>query len=181
MAVKRSYVKKSSVWNVKDDANRVPISPAEIQRRTSEINEKREYLESIKSGKDMSDGTSAMRVENLDISALEKQLERDERAITSLSMRGTSTAEKKQALKDFDEAKAYISKHALTLAEVGKYPKPNDPEKDADYGRAVEKSMTMEVGNPMFGKMCNQLKRAAAIIDPNDPELRNVNRYRLER
>lgn len=181
MAVKRTYVKKSSVWNVKDDTNRVPISPAEIQRRTAGIEEKREYLESLKSGKVLGDGTSAMNVENMDIGALEKQLEREEKAITALSMRECTTAEKKQALKDFEEAKEYIAKNALTLAEVGRYPKPNDPEKDAEYGKAVEKSMTLEVGNPMFGKMCNQLKRAAAIIDPTDPELRNVNRYRMER
>jgi hypothetical protein len=177
MAVKRTYVRR----NTEQKHAPVPIGPAEVQRRKEEIESKREYLEKLKSGGQMDDGTTAMQANNLDIGALEKQLNRDEQALKYLAPVEGNASEKRKAQKDFDEAKAYISSHALTLSEVGKYPKPNDPEKDADYGRAVEKSMTMEVGNPEFQKMCNQLKRAASIIDPNDPELRNVNRYRLER
>lgn len=173
MAVKRTYVKRQRAD--------VPIGPDQANKRRVEIAEKREYIEKLKSGGQMSDGTTAMRTENIDIAALEKQLNRDEAALKYLEPLEGNAAQKRQAEKDFEEAKAYIGKHALTLAEIGKYPKPNDPEKDAEYGKAVEKSISMEVGNPKFQQMCQQLKRAASILDPDDPELRNVNNCRLER
>ena len=177
MAVKRQRQYKSSRPPI------VPISPDQVARRKADIEAKRSYIESLKTGKQYGDSSAGapMRVENIDIAALEKQVERDEKALEYLAPKEGTTAEKKKALKEFNEAKAYIAKHALTLAEIGKYPKPADPDKDADYGRAVEKSITMEVGNPEFQRMCNQLKRAASILEPDNPELRNVNRYRQER
>ena len=175
MAVKRTYKRREVRPGI------VPINPDQVARRKADIEEKKAYLESIKSGKSFSDGTSGMKVENIDISALEKQLDRDEKALEYLAPKEGSAADKRKAQRDFDEAKAYIAEHALTMAEVGKYPKPGDPEKDADYGRAVEKSINMEVGNPKFQQMCSQLKRAASILDPEDPDLRNINRYRKER
>lgn len=175
MAVRRTYKRREVKPGI------VPINPDQVAKRKADIEEKRAYLESLRSGKTFSDGTTGMNVENIDVTALEKQLERDEKALEYLAPKEGSAADKRKAQKDFDEAKAYIEEHALTLSEVGKYPKPGDPEKDADYGRAVEKSMTMEVGNPKFQQMCAQLKRAASILDPNDPELRNINRYRKER
>lgn len=175
MPVKRSYVRRNSLQE------RVPINPKEIESRKQKIEEQEAYLDSLKSGKQLSDGTAGMAVNGIDVGSLEKQLERDKRALEFLSPHEGNASEKRQAQKDFNEAKEYIAKHGLTLAEIGKYPKPDNPEKDADYGKAVEKSMTMEVGNPEFTRMCNQLKRAASILDPENPELRNVNNCRLER
>jgi len=160
---------------------RVPISPGEADRRRAEIASKREYLESLKTGKSLDDGTTAMKVENIDIGALEKQLERDERALEYLGPKEGTAAEKHKAQIDFDQAKEYISKHGLTIAEMGMYPKPDNPEKDANYSRAVEKAVVNEVGNPEFKRMCDQLKCAAAKLDPDNPELRNVNKCRQER
>lgn len=174
MAVKRTYVKRQQ-------SQVVPISPDQVEKRKAEIEAKRNYLESLKSGRPLEDGTAGMKVNDVDISAMEKQLERDEKALEYLRPKEGTNSEKRKAQKDFDEAAEYIRTHALTLAEVGKYPKPSDPDKDADYGKAVEKSMTMEVGNPEFQRMCGQLKRAASILDPDNPELRNVNRYRQDR
>jgi len=171
MAVKRTYVKRGRPAIV-------PISPDQAQKRRDDIEAQEEYIESLKTGKTMSGGGSAMKVENIDIGALEKQLDRDKRALAHFSAKEGTPSEKRNAQKDYNEAKAYITKNALSWADIGKYPKPNDPEKDADYGKAVEKAISQEVGNPMFQRMCEQFKRAAAILDPNDPELRNVNRCR---
>jgi len=179
MAAKRTYTRHAG--RPVGRPPRVPISPNEADRRRAEIEQKREYIESLKTGKSLQDGTMAMKVENIDINALEKQLERDERALNYLSAKEGTTVEKHKAQKDFDEAKEYISKHGLTLAEIGMYPKPDNPEKDADYGRAVEKSMANEVGNPEFQRMCAQLKCAAGKLDPDNPDLRNVNLCRQER
>jgi hypothetical protein len=159
----------------------VPISPDQAAKRKQEIDSKREYIESLKTGKAFADGTAGMKVENIDIGALEKQLARDEKALEYLAPREGNAAEKRKAKQEYDEAKAYIGSHGLTLADMGKYPKPNDPEKDADYGKAVEKAMTQEVGNPEFTRMCNQLKRAASILEPDNPDLRNVNTCRQDR
>lgn len=174
MAVKRTYVKQAR-------PQFVPIGPDQVEKRKADIEAKRAYIESLRTGKQLEDGTAGMRVENIDIDALEKQLERDEKALAFLAPKEGTAAEKRKALKDFEEAKEYIRTHGLTLAEIGKYPKPMDPEKDADYGKAVEKSMAMEVGNPEFQRMCQQLKRSASVLEPDNPELRNVNRYRQER
>jgi hypothetical protein len=157
---------------------RVPINPYEVERRKQRIAEQRAYIESLKHEKPMSDGTMGMRVSNIDIDALEKQVEREEQALAYLAPKEGTPAEKAQAKKDHDEAAEYIRKNALTWNELRTFPKPGDHEKDQNYARAVEKSMQQEVGNPKFQEMCNKLKRAAAILDPNDPELRDINKYR---
>lgn len=162
-------------------ATRVPISPSEVEKRKADIEAKKTYLESLKTGKPLSEGYAGMNVESIDIGAIEKQLERDERALEYLSPKEGTSSEKRKAKQEFDEAKDYIAKHGLTLAEMGMYPKPDNPEKDADYGKAVEKAIGSEVGNPEFTRMCNQLKRAAGVLDPENPELRNVNKCRLGR
>lgn len=159
---------------------KVPISPNEVEARKAKIAEQEQYIESLKTGKELSDGTTGMKVQNIDIGKLEKQLEREKEALKYLEPHEGTSAEKRKAQKEFNEAKEYIAEHALTRSELGKWPKPDCPEKDADYGKAVEKSMEMEVGNPKFQEMCRQLKCAAAILDPSDPELRNVNRYRKD-
>ncbi len=159
---------------------KVPIGPNEVAARKAKIEEQKAYLESVKTGKSLSDGLSGVS-EGIDIAELEKQLARDERALAYLEPQEGTSSEKREAQKEFNEAKEYIAKHGLTLAEMGKYPKPDNPEKDADYGKAVEKAITDEIGNPMFTRMCQQLKRAASILDPDNPDLRNVNNCRQER
>lgn len=158
----------------------VPISPREVEKRKARIEEQEAYLDSVKNGRPLSDGVTGVK-EEIDVAALEKQLERDKRALDYLGPHKGTPAERRKAQQEYDEAREYIAKNGLTLAEIGKYPKPDNPEKDADYGRAVEKSMAQEVGNPKFTEMCNQLKRAAAILDPDDPNLRNPNTCRQER
>lgn len=175
MAVKRTYVKQQMRQGP------VPISPEQASKRREEIAQKEEYLESLRTGKTLSDGTAGMQVNDVNISALEKQIAREKKALEYLAPREGTDREKDEAKKKYDEAAAYIRENALTLAEVGKYPKPGDPEKDADYGKAVEKSINCEVGNPKFQQMCEQLKRAAAVLDPENPDLRNINRHRQER
>ena len=77
MAVKRSYIRRNTIQT----KAAVPISPDQANRRRAKIEAQREYLEKLKSGGQMSDGTTAMRTENIDIAAIEKQLVRDERAL----------------------------------------------------------------------------------------------------
>jgi hypothetical protein len=175
MAVKRSYVRRNIALP------RVPISPDQVAKRQSEIEEKQEYLEKLKSGGQMSDGTTAMKTGDMDIAALEKQLERDKKALEYLEPKEGNASEKRKAQLEFNEAKAYIGKYGLTFEEMGKYPKVDNPEKQADYNKAVDKCIAQEVGNPEFTRMCNQLKRAASILEPMNPELRNVNNCRMER
>lgn len=158
---------------------RVPISPTEVQTRQAKINEQRAYIESVKSGGKIGDSQYLEGdKKDIDVNALEKQLEREENALKYLAPQEGTTSEKRQAQKDYDEAAEYIKKNALSMSEVEAYPNPKDIEKDHKYGKAVEKSMAQEVGNPKFTEMCNQMKRAASILDPDDPSLRDVNRHR---
>ncbi len=160
---------------------RVPISPDHVEKRRADIEAKRAYIESLETGKPLSDGSTGMEAKGIDIAALKKQLERDEKALEYLEPREGTVAQKRKAQVEFDEAKEYIAKHGLTLAEMGMGYKNDTSEKAADYGHAVEKAMSEEVGNPEFGRMCNQLKCAAAVLDPENPDLRNVNKYRQEK
>jgi hypothetical protein len=169
--------KQMAVKRTKRISFRIPLNPAEVSKRKAAIAEKKEYLESLKTGKPMSDGTMGMSVENMNINAVEKEIERDEKALEHLSPHEGNAYEKRKAQLEFNEAKEYIAEHGLSLREIAA--KPNcSADKDIDYNKAVEKSLNSEVGNPEFQRMCVQLKRAAGVIDPDNPDLRNVNNYR---
>ena len=165
----------------------VPISPGEAERRREDIASKREYLGKLKSGKELEGQVTEMATKDIDVGALERQLDRDERALAFLAPKEGTATEKKKAQKEFDEAKAYIEKHALTRAEQGMWPsrvgvsRDNDDVKHQDYTKACEKAFKEEVGNPEFQRQCERLKRAAAILAPEDPELRNINNYRRDK
>lgn len=169
-------VKKTVVAHLK-----VPITPDEVERRKAKIKADEEYLERLKGGQVEDGKAEPMPIRNINISNLEKQLDREKKALEYLLPKEGTSKEKQQALKEFNEAKEYIEKHALTREELGKYPKSDNFEKDSDYRKAVRKSLEMEVGNPKFQQMCEQLKRAAAILEPDNPELRNINNYRRDR
>ena len=160
---------------------RVPIGPNEVQARQTKIAEMEEYIDSVKTGKKMGD-TKLLESDksDVDVATLEKQLAREKDALKYLGPQEGNASEKRKAQQEFNEAKEYIEKNALSMSEVQAYPCPSDIEKDNRYGKAVEKSITQEVGNPKFTEMCNQLKRAASIIDPDNPTLRDINQYRAK-
>ena len=165
----------------------VPIGPGEVERRQADIDSKQEYLDKLKGGKVPEGQMSEMAVKDIDVGALERQLGRDKRALECFAPKEGNAAEKKKAQRELDEAKEYIAKHALTHAELGMWPsrvgvnRDGDDIKHQDYLKACEKAYKEEVGNPEFQRQCEKLKRAAAILAPEDPELRNINNYRRDK
>jgi len=157
----------------------VPITPDDVRKRREKIESQRAYIESLKREETLPDGATALQANKIDIERLEKQLESDVKALKYLEPKKGTSAERVKAQSEFNEAKEYIEKYALTQAELGKWPS-SDLSKNSDYRKASDKCYANEVGNPMFSKMCNQLKRAAAILDPDNPDLRNINNYRKE-
>ncbi len=158
----------------------VPISPAAVEERQQEINRDQVYLNGLKKGSTDSKGITSFEAGGIDIAQLEQQLATKKRALAAFAPREGSEKEKNTALKEFNQAKAYIAKHALTIAEKGKWPKL-DPTKNQEYRAAVDKCYKEELSNPMFNKMCEQLKRAAGVLDPTNREIRNIDNYRRKK
>ncbi len=94
---------------------RVPIGPNEVQARQAKINEQRAYIESVKSGGKIGDSQYLEGdKKDIDVAALEKQLERDENALKYLAPQEGTTSEKRQAQKEFNEAKENIERNELS-------------------------------------------------------------------
>ena len=72
---------------------------------------------------------------------------------------------------------------AITKQEQGfGYPKimAKRADGEADFDRAKKKCMELEM-SPRGQYVSNRIKELAGVIDPDNPELRNVNNYRRSR
>lgn len=87
-------------------------------------------------------------------------------------------ADRMKAEKRMKELEEKLKKNMLSTFEMGYFPKKDDAAKDADYRRACEKSFKMEVGNPEFQRMAVEYKHLARRLDPDNPELPNIERLR---
>ena len=154
-----------------------PISPAAVEVRQHEINRDQVYIDGLKKGSTDAKGITSFEAGGINLGQLEQQLAVKRKALAAFLPKEGNQKQKDKALKEFNQAKAYISKHALTKAEVGKWPKL-DATKNQEYRAAVDKCFNEEVNNPMFNKMCEQLKRAAGVLDPTNSAMRNIDNYR---
>jgi len=158
----------------------IPISPAAVEARQYEINRDQVYIDGLKKGSTDLKGITSFEAGGINVAQLEQQLAVKKRALAAFLPKEGSGKQKDKALKEFNQAKAYIEKHALTKEEVGKWPKL-DATKNQEYRAAVDKSFNEEVNNPMFRRMCEQLKRAAGILDPTNSAMRNIDNYRRQK
>lgn len=88
--------------------------------------------------------------------------------------------ERQRAHTRIREIEEKLRKMMLTTYEMGAYPK-KDHGRDGDYRRACEKSFRQEVGNPEFQRLAQEHKHLARRLDPDSPELANIERLRARR
>lgn len=90
-------------------------------------------------------------------------------------------AERQRAEKRMKELEEKLRKNMLSTYDMGYYPKKDSAEKDADYRRACDKSSRQEVGNEEFQRAAQEYKHLARRMDPDNPELANIERLRSKR
>lgn len=117
---------------------------------------------------------------SIDEGQINRRISRDERALERLdpSNHKLSGAERQQGYTRMKVLEEYITKCMLSENEMGAFPAASDHTKDRKYHQAVEKSMKMEVGNPRFVEAAHEYKRLARRLDPDNPELCNLERFR---
>ena len=80
------------------------------------------------------------------------------------------------AEREHAELGEWISKKALTRAQMRLLPKDN-----YDFQRAVRWSKEHEVGNPAYSNKCRRYKYLGQIIAPDDPEMASTEALRREK
>ena len=84
---------------------------------------------------------------------------------------------RQQATVEMKALEAYFRETMLTQDEMSMFPS-RDYARNQAYNRAITKSMKGEVGNPEFQKKAARYKYLARLLEPDDPELPNLERFR---
>ncbi len=159
----------------------------EVERTKREIAQEEEYLEGLHRAPKDELGSSLAHAEtsrSVDADAIRAGIARKKKSLERLSPESHKLAgrERQKACDEMSQDEEYLRKHMLTTYEMGAYPpKPSDENyavKNQKYLQAVEKSKKMEVGNPEFQKRAQRYKLNARRLDPTDPELPNIERFR---
>lgn len=115
-----------------------------------------------------------------DEDSVRTRIKRYERALQAMSpeSRKISGPARQKAVKEMREHEKWLKSKMLTTYEMGAYPSPTDVSKDHNYRQAADKSFKQEVGNPEFQKRAQRVKELARMLEPEDPELCNIERLR---
>ncbi|MEK6650458.1 MAG: hypothetical protein AABY75_05740 [Bacteroidota bacterium] len=89
--------------------------------------------------------------------------------------------QRQRACTKMKEHEEYFSKNMLSTFDMGAYPKGDSHERHQNYLKAVEKSVSQEVGNLEFQRRAREYKDLARRLDPDDPDLTNLERFRPKR
>lgn len=90
-------------------------------------------------------------------------------------------AERARADKRLRELAEKMRKQMLSTFEMGYFPKKDNAARDSDYRRACDKSFKQEVGSPQFQEWAQEYKHLARRLDPDNPELANIEHLRPKR
>lgn len=161
------------------------MSVSEVQRVKQRIAEERAYLASFGGTPEGSETREAHLSPRLsgrpvDEESVRNRIRRHERSLEAMSPenRRFVGAERQKAAKEMREHELWLKKNMLTTYEMGAFPSSTEINKDQNYRKAVEKSVHQEVGNPEFKKRARRYKELARRLEPNDPELSNIERLR---
>jgi hypothetical protein len=158
----------------------------EREHLRSRIAEERAYLDSFKrpeSGENADAHISPGQLREVDTGAIEARIRRKEEQLKRQSPENFKLqgAKRQEACLEMKKHEEWLKKHMLTTYEMGAYPSATDPIKDAKYRAACEKSHKMEVGNKEFGERAQRYKELARRLDPDNPELHDIERLRSKR
>ncbi len=156
------------------------ISLKEVERLESEIRQEKAYLRGMDEVSEEVDLPHSRGARPVDASAIRARIRRKEKALEKLSPKSRKLTGRaaNRALAEMKEDEAYLRDNLLSTWDMGAFPKADDMEKDHQYRMATEKSIKQEVGNPETQMRAARYKRNARLIDPDDPELCNIERFR---
>ena len=155
----------------------VPLTPDEVNRRRAKLQEDKEVLESIVTGKTIGNGYIAMQARGLDVGQMERRIKREEAALECLSPRAAIGRARNKVKREFEESREYIRKHGLTKRESGMFPS-SETSQQTEFNRIVRKSYALEQ-DPEYRKHCERLKIMASRLEPENPDLRNIENHRI--
>ena len=161
------------------------ISVSEVRRLKQRIAEEKAYLSSFggtPEGNEVREAHLSPKQSGrpVDEESVRTRIRRNERALQAMSPenRKIKGRERQQAVKEMRGHELWLKKHMLTTYEMGAYPSSTDIAKDRNYRNAVDKSFKQEVGNPEFQRRASRYKELARRLEPDDPELPNIERLR---
>jgi len=116
----------------------------------------------------------------VDVTNIQKRIARNRSALERMSpvnrkLRGRA---RDKAFKEMREHEVWLKDHMLTTWDMGAFPSATDPEKDHKYRMAVEKAKKQEVGSREFQQRSSRFKELARLLEPEDPDLPNIERLR---
>jgi hypothetical protein len=166
------------------------MSFSEAERMRSEQAEDQRFLESVRGRTTVSDEdhpeahlSPGQVGREVDTSTIEARIRRRDAALKKLDPHNHKLTgiQRQHACAKMKEHEEFFRRHMLTSFEMGAYPKGDSHEKHQNYLKAVEKSMAQEVGNPEFQRRAQEFKDLARRLDPDNPELANIERFRPKR
>lgn len=158
------------------------LSVGERERLMRQMREDASYLSSFKGTPEGDAGEAHLAPSQsgrpVDEDAVRKRINRTKRALEALSPKRLAGAARQKAVKEMREHEAWLKKNMLSTYDMGAFPNPTDMSKDHNYRKAVDKSFKQEVGNPEYNRRAMRVKELARILEPDDPELSNLERLR---
>lgn len=161
--------------------NTPPLSVADRERLKLSIAEERSYLASMNrpgQGDDAESYLSPRQAKSIDTEAIESRIRRKEKALEAMSPKPLTGVEKNRALSEMRQHEEWLRKKMLSTYDMGAFPSATDQLKNARYMEACKKSETQEVGNREFQERAQRYKELARRMDPDNPELSNIERFR---
>ena len=165
--------------------SRLPVvSPGERDRLKARIDEDKAILSEVLHGPADPDGVAipARSAVNVNTAAIQRRISRKEKHLEAVdpANRRLSGAQRQAASNRMATLEEWFKKHMISQDEMSMKASSNFALNSA-YNKAVKKSMAQEVGNPEFSKNAQEYKQLARLMEPEDPELGNIERFRPER
>lgn len=166
------------------------LTVSERERLRSQVAEDRGYLESLHSAPKTFDALQAEAFlppveasRSVEAASIQARLKRTERAIERMdpANQRLSGRDRQAACREMKEHEEWLRKRMLSTYDMGAYPSSSDHGKQQNFSRAVNKSFAQEVGSREFRDRARRYKELARRLEPDDPELSNIERFRARR
>lgn len=153
------------------------MSISEVERIRGLISEDEGYLKGFATGPTETEAGPLQVSQGVDKGTIQRRIDRNKRALEALAPKQAGTKESNKLHAQMKKDEEWLKEHMMTRRMMDAFPS-TDASKHADYEKAVQKAAHDEVGNPEFGVVARRYKDAARQVDPDNPELCNIERLR---
>lgn len=157
------------------------VSQGEVARMKARIAEDESMKRSATLGSNDPEGVElgASESRRINVHAVDRRIARHKKyveAVDPANRRLTGT-ERQKAEAEMKDMEAYFKANMLSNSEMNAHPSGDHASQSA-FVRAVNKTMAREAGNREFGKKAARYKYLARLLEPEDTELPNLERFR---